>query len=78
MIAQFALTQTVQKKTASVAIHHSSSPMHVAVKHDIHAGQHDNGNGNGKKSFKKPDLASAKKVRAEDMIPMNEEALKQF
>jgi methyl-accepting chemotaxis protein len=81
MIAQFALSQAVQKK--SVATHHAASVAHIQVHHDksqkqslAHAA-HD-GNGNGKKTLKKADFASAKKVHADEMIPMGDETLKQF
>ena len=42
------------------------------------AGAHHKSGGNGKKHFKTPELAMAKKAHAEEMLPMDDEVLKQF
>jgi methyl-accepting chemotaxis protein len=74
MIAQFLLTQAVQTRSAPAA--HHVKPAGVD-NHQPTAPVHKNGN--GKKHLKTPDLAMAgKKAHADQMIPMDDEVLKQF
>ena len=84
MIGQFALTQSVQKKS-TVPVHHLGMSSSIAVKSDkvqhrpslvAHGKVDGNGNGNGKKTFVK--ATAIKKVNPEDVIPMDEEVLKEF
>ncbi len=77
MVAQFALSQSVGRKTAVPATHHQSQNATTAgPRQNTHPAPHRGGN--GKKQLKSHEVASAKKIRAEELIPMDEEALRQF
>jgi methyl-accepting chemotaxis protein len=76
MVAQFKLTNMVQKKNAPASAQHLEHPaFHGAKQKNIDTNVH-NGK-NGKTAMKKNGI-SEKTMIAEKMIPMNEEELTQF
>ncbi len=76
MIAQFVLSQTISNKRTIASGAQSIVPSASDVKGVVPAMRHKGGN--GRKTMKAAEFASVKKAHAEEMIPMDDEVLKQF
>lgn len=74
MIAQFALSQSIQSKNMTSSAHHVKKPA-PEVKLAASSAQK---NGNGKKHLKGSEYAMTHRGHAEQMIPLDDEVLKSF